>query len=99
MISVGNLNVGGTGKTPHVKYLAGQLITDNSVAVLSRGYGRETKGFQLASFPANCAIIGDEPAEIKTRYPELTVAVDEKRVHGIERLLNSYPNLDAIMQI
>lgn len=97
VICLGNLNVGGTGKTPHTKYLVELLKQQNEIATLSRGYGRKTTGYQVAGSTPQTEIIGDEPTEIKTRFPNIIVAVDEKRVHGIERLLQSYPNLDAII--
>lgn len=87
VISVGNITVGGTGKTPHVIYLAG-LLSDRyrGVAVLSRGYGRSTRGFILADAESESYSIGDEPVLVKAHFPEITVAVDEDRVHGIRRL-------------
>ena len=97
VISVGNLNVGGTGKTPHIMYLAGMLLERDQVAVLSRGYGRDSQGFQMASDPLDPKVIGDEPAEIKARFSDLIVAVDEKRAHGIDRLQSIFPNLRAIL--
>ncbi|MBR4297117.1 MAG: tetraacyldisaccharide 4'-kinase [Bacteroidaceae bacterium] len=88
LISVGNLAVGGTGKTPHTEYLVKLLQQANKeVAVLSRGYGRVTKGFRLASDSATASEIGDEPLQIKQKFPTCTVAVCEKRVVGMEHLI------------
>ena len=87
VISVGNITVGGTGKTPHVEYLIRLLQDRWQVAVLSRGYKRHTKGFVLAS----------EPFQMKKKFPKVTVAVDRKRVHGIEELTSSNNNLDVIL--
>lgn len=96
-ISVGNLAVGGTGKTPHVEYLLGLLKMDFNAAVLSRGYKRKSKGFVLASIHTNTKDIGDEPYQIYQKNPNIIVAVDEKRVHGVTELCNLYPNLDIIL--
>ena len=96
-ISVGNLAVGGTGKTPHVEYLLNLLKTDFNTAVLSRGYKRKSKGFVLASKITNSEVIGDEPYQIYQKNPDIVVAVDEKRVHGVDELCNLYPNLDVIL--
>ncbi|MBR3884816.1 MAG: tetraacyldisaccharide 4'-kinase [Bacteroidaceae bacterium] len=87
VICIGNITVGGTGKTPHTEYLIRLLKEKENVAVLSRGYGRKTKGFIKASNSSNMQEIGDEPFQIKSKFSEITVAVDEKRVEGIEILL------------
>lgn len=88
VISVGNISVGGTGKTPHTEYLI-RLIDDfENTAVLSRGYKRKSKGFRKADINSSALDIGDEPYQIKQKFPDVTVAVDAKRVHGIEQLLN-----------
>ena len=88
VISVGNITVGGTGKTPHVEYLIRLLKDHAKVAVLSRGYKRKTSGFVLAGEDATVSSIGDEPYQMKTKFPDITVAVDRKRTRGIERLTN-----------
>jgi tetraacyldisaccharide 4'-kinase len=88
LISVGNLSMGGTGKTPHTEYLVKLLQqSGKDVAVLSRGYGRATKGFQLATKASTASDIGDEPLQIKQKFPACNVAVCEKRVVGMERLI------------
>jgi len=87
VISIGNITVGGTGKTPHVEYLTRLLDKEFKVSVLSRGYKRKTKGFVLATENSNSAEIGDESAQIKQKYPNVAVAVCEKRVEGINRLV------------
>ena len=89
VIGVGNITVGGTGKTPHVEYLIRLLKDDCNLAVLSRGYLRKTKGFLIAGKDTPMEDIGDEAYQIKQKFPEVTVAVDEKRVDGIQRLLKS----------
>ena len=86
VISVGNITVGGTGKTPHVEYLIRLLKDKLNVAVLSRGYKRKSSGFVLAGNDTSMADIGDEPFQMKQKFPEVTVAVDSKRTRGIEKL-------------
>ena len=89
VICVGNLNLGGTGKTPHTEYLI-QLLKDNyHVATLSRGYGRKTKGFQLADDQSSSEVVSDEPLQYFKKFPEIQVAVDENRVEGVGKLLAS----------
>lgn len=97
VISVGNINVGGTGKTPHIEYLTELLRKDFRIAALSRGYGRKTRDFRIASSGSEAGEIGDEPMQIKLRFPEITVAVDRSRVNGIKSLLASDPLLDVIL--
>ncbi len=87
VISVGNLAVGGTGKTPHTEYLIKLLHDKYQVAVLSRGYKRRTQGYVLATPQSTARTIGDEPYQMYTKFPSVTLAVDENRCHGIERLL------------
>lgn len=86
VISIGNLIVGGSGKSPMAEYLVRLLKEEKKVAVLSRGYGRRTKGFRLVEKDDDAADTGDEPLQFKRKFPEITVAVCEKRVEGIERL-------------
>ncbi len=87
VISVGNLSVGGTGKTPHVEYLIRLLKDQYRVATLSRGYGRKTKGFRMAGRASNARDIGDEPALFKEKFPGIMVAVDGNRRRGVRRLM------------
>jgi len=97
VICIGNIAVGGTGKTPHTEYLI-QLLKDNfRVAVLSRGYKRKTNGYILADEKSNARTIGDEPYQIKDKFPDIMVAVDANRVHGIEKLNKLIPPLDIIL--
>jgi tetraacyldisaccharide 4'-kinase len=96
IISVGNLNAGGTGKTPHVEYLINLLKDEFIIATLSRGYKRKTKGFIIASDNSSASEIGDEPFQIHRKFPGIAVAVDEKRVHGINKLQN-LTNPDTIL--
>ncbi len=97
IISVGNLTVGGTGKTPHVEYLINHLKEQYQLGVLSRGYKRKTKGFRYVQQDDHYTQTGDEPLQIKKKYPETIVAVDEKRKNGIERLEEAHADLDAII--
>lgn len=87
VISIGNITVGGTGKTPHTEYLAGLLKDKYRIAILSRGYGRHTKGFMLSDGLSDSGMIGDEPLQIKNRFPDVDVAVSEDRITGIRKLL------------
>ncbi len=86
VISVGNITVGGSGKTPHVEYLVRLLRDKTKVAVLSRGYKRKSRGYVLADKDATARMIGDEPYQMKKKFPDVYVAVDKNRCHGIERL-------------
>lgn len=86
-ICIGNISVGGTGKTPHTEYLIRLLKVREKVAVLSRGYGRKSKGYIKAGADTAMQTIGDEPFQIKQKFPEITVAVCEKRVVGVKNLL------------
>lgn len=98
VICVGNLAVGGTGKTPHTEYLIKLLCKDYRVAVLSRGYKRQTKGYVLASGDSTAKSIGDEPYQMHSKFPDITLAVDEDRCHGIEKLLSiKQPSVDVIL--
>ena len=89
VICVGNLSVGGTGKTPHIEYLVRLLRDTHAVATLSRGYGRSTKGFLEVQTTSDASEVGDEPLQFKHKFPQLQVAVDENRVHGVQQLLQS----------
>lgn len=99
IISVGNITVGGSGKTPHVEYLIRLLQDKFRLAVLSRGYKRHSKGFILADETATGKTIGDEPFQMKRKFPDITVAVDKKRCHGIDMLAanEKTKDLDVIL--
>jgi len=90
VIAVGNLTIGGAGKSPMTEYLVRLLKTENKVATLSRGYGRSTKGFLLADANPTANQLGDEPAQFKHKFPDVTIAVCEKRVVGLEQLQNDH---------
>ena len=87
IIAVGNLSVGGTGKTPQIEYLIRLLSPDYKVSTLSRGYKRKSEGFVLADASSNSDILGDEPFQYFKKFPNVIVAVDADRKNGIERLL------------
>lgn len=87
VIAVGNLSVGGTGKTPQIEYLIRLLSDKYKVATLSRGYKRQSEGFVLADSNANAQILGDEPFQYFQKFPNIKVAVDADRKNGIEQLL------------
>lgn len=89
VISIGNITVGGTGKTPHVEYLMKLLKENYAVATLSRGYKRKTKGFRLVETDSMAVEVGDEPLQIKRKYPAVTVSVCENRVDGVEKLVDT----------
>lgn len=96
-ISVGNLCVGGTGKTPHIEYMIRLLKPEFYIATLSRGYGRKTSGFILSDTQSTTRDIGDEPLQFKKKFSGLRVAVDEKRVRGVKKLIENYPSLQTIL--
>jgi tetraacyldisaccharide 4'-kinase len=97
VICVGNITVGGTGKTPHTEYLIDLLKKYFRVATLSRGYKRKSKGFRIAGTSMNVIEIGDEPMQIFRKYPEITVAVDRDRVHGVKSILHEKPETEVII--
>jgi tetraacyldisaccharide 4'-kinase len=96
VILVGNLTVGGTGKTPHVEYLIRLLKSKYRLATLSRGYGRKTKGCVLAGKGSTAEVIGDEPMQYHTKFPGITVGVCENRVYGITKMLG-LPNRPQVI--
>ena len=96
-ICVGNLAVGGTGKTPMAEYLITLLSANYKVALLSRGYGRKTRGFRLANEHDTAQTIGDEPMQIHCRFPNLPVAVCADRVKGVKTLQHLFPDLQCII--
>jgi tetraacyldisaccharide 4'-kinase len=97
VISVGNITVGGTGKTPHVEHLVSLLKDDFRVGVLSRGYKRKSSGFRIASGGSSVDEIGDEPTQIKNKFPDVEVAVDGNRVRGINKLCSHNKELQTII--
>ena len=97
VIAIGNLNVGGTGKTPQVEYLARLLSPYYKVAILSRGYKRSSKGFFLADGNSTAAMLGDEPFQYHRKFPEVAVAVDANRTEGIQNILKLKPQTQVIL--
>lgn len=97
IICVGNLALGGTGKTPMVEYLLRILTNEYEVATLSRGYKRKTKGFAIANKQTTALDIGDEPMQIHLKFPDVTVAVAEERIVGIPQLLHDRPQTNVII--
>ena len=97
IIAVGNLSVGGTGKTPQIEYLIRLLSPNYKVATLSRGYKRKSKGFILANSTSNAEILGDEPFQFYKKFQNIQVAVDANRKNGIEKLLSQTNKLEVIL--
>ena len=98
VICVGNLEMGGTGKSQVVRYIVRLLVSKGkNVTVISRGYGRTTSGFRMVEVDSIAKDVGDEPLELKRRFPTVPVAVCEKRAHGIEKLLQVNPKPDFVV--
>ena len=97
LICVGNLAVGGTGKSPMVEYLIELLQPHFKIGTLSRGYKRKTKGYALANEVTTALEIGDEPMQFHTKFPNIAVAVGEERLVAIPQLLQDEPDLQAII--
>ncbi len=97
VIAVGNISMGGTGKSPMVEYLADLLRKDHKVATLSRGYRRNSSGYILLTGQETATEVGDEPLQFKHKFPGITVAVDEDRSHGIGELLQENPKPEVIL--
>ena len=97
LICVGNLVVGGTGKSPMVEYLIELLHPQFKIATLSRGYKRKTKGYALAKVNTTALEIGDEPMQFHLKYPEVPVSVGEERIVAIPQLLQDKPDTQAII--
>ncbi len=97
IICVGNLAVGGTGKTPMVEYLVRLLKEDHKVATMSRGYKRKTKGFAIANQNTTALDIGDEPMQFYKKFPDIIVSVAEERLVSIPQLLHDKPETSVII--
>lgn len=97
LICVGNLSVGGTGKSPMVEYLVRLLKDRFAIATLSRGYKRKTRGYALAQEDSTALEIGDEPMQFHLKFPGIPVAVGEERIYAIPQLLHDRPGLQAII--
>jgi len=96
-INIGNLTVGGTGKTPHIEYLINLLNPFINLAVLSRGYKRKTRGFRMVKSDDIVQSVGDEPLLFKKKYPELNVFVSENRVEGVSQLVMEKPDIQTVL--
>ncbi|MFV0554633.1 MAG: tetraacyldisaccharide 4'-kinase [Mangrovibacterium sp.] len=97
VICVGNITVGGTGKTPHTEYLVRLLRKNYKVAVLSRGYGRKTKGFLWVEKSCTSQEVGDEPLQMKRKFKKVLFAVCEDRVVGVNQILAEHPDVDVVL--
>lgn len=97
IICVGNITVGGTGKTPTVEMLVEHYSADRNVVVLSRGYGRTTKGYRVVTVEDSYRNVGDEPLQIKRKFPNVTVVVCEKRAFAIHRIQEEFPDTEMVI--
>jgi tetraacyldisaccharide 4'-kinase len=97
VISVGNLSVGGAGKSPHIEYLVRWLSDYLEVAVLSRGYGRKTEGYRPVTVIDTAEQVGDEPLQFKRKFPEVPIAVSESRALGVPELVKRNPDLQVVL--
>lgn len=97
LIAVGNLSVGGTGKSPMVEYLVRHLKHQFRIATLSRGYKRKTKGYALANENTTAIDIGDEPMQFYKKFPDVPIAIGEERIEAIPQLLHDHPSTEVII--
>ncbi|MBT3612172.1 MAG: tetraacyldisaccharide 4'-kinase [Flavobacteriales bacterium] len=97
IICVGNLSLGGTGKTPHIQYLLDILKNNYKVAVLTRGYGRKNSRLQLVEIKSNAFEVGDEPLQLKQNNPECLVVVEKNRNKGVLHILKHFPKTEVIL--
>ena len=96
-IVLGNITVGGTGKTPHSEFMLNVLKKEFKIALLSRGYKRKTKKFKYVETTSTVSEVGDEPLQIKRKFPDITVAVDADRIRGIKKIKEKYPDVEIII--
>ena len=97
IIGVGNITVGGTGKTPHSQYISKLLQKKFKIAILSKGYGRKTKEFKYVNINSNSKEVGDEPLQLKKNLPKEIVVVDHKRVNGVNKIMREHPSVNCII--
>ncbi len=97
IICIGNLAVGGTGKTPLTNYIINIIKEKYTIAVLSRGYGRSKKGFKYVGTRNKANEVGDEPLMLKNKHPNIIVAVDSNKRRGIEHIIKDYPKINVIL--
>ena len=96
-VVVGNLSLGGTGKSPHIEFLIRNLKNEYRLAVVSRGYGRKTKGFIEVTLNSKAQEVGDEPLQMKLKFPEISFVVCENRVEAIQKLSIQKPDLELVL--
>ncbi len=94
---MGNITVGGTGKTPMAEMLISELMSSYQIAMLSRGYGRKTKGYHEVQTSDSYLKVGDEPLQVKLKFPETVVVVSEDRVSAIQRIMKEHPEVNLII--
>ncbi len=97
IICIGNLSVGGTGKTPHTQYIINLLKPDYKVAILSRGYGRKTSNLQIVESTSKPSKVGDEPLQLKLNNPDCIVVVEKNRNNGVKKILKNFPKAEVIL--
>lgn len=97
IVCIGNITVGGTGKTPTAEFLLSSLSSSYNIAILSRGYGRRTKGYREVMADDSYLDVGDEPLQMKSKFPDSVVVVSEDRVAGIERIRKEHPEVNLII--
>ena len=97
IICIGNLSLGGTGKTPHTNYIAKILSEKYKVAILSRGYGRRSSGFNYVDLNSTTSTVGDEPLQLKLNNPNCIVAVNNNRNNGVQKILMDHPETNLIL--
>ena len=97
IICIGNLSVGGSGKTPHTQYLFDLLKNEYKVAVLSRGYGRKNSSLQLVEITSRALDVGDEPLQLKQNNPDCLVLVEKNRNKGVMYILKKFPKTEIIL--
>ena len=97
LICVGNITVGGTGKTPHTEYLVEILKDRYRIAILSRGYMRKSRGFVSANSSSSLSDLGDEPYQVYRKFPDVKVTVDRDRVHGVRKLMKDPSMIEVII--
>jgi tetraacyldisaccharide 4'-kinase len=97
VVAVGNLSIGGAGKTPHIEYLIELLKDYVNISTLSRGYKRQTSGFKLVEPSDTALTVGDEPLQYKRKYPDIVVAVSESRAYAIPLIIQRHPSMQTIL--
>jgi tetraacyldisaccharide 4'-kinase len=97
VVAIGNITVGGTGKTPHVRFIANEMHNRYTCAILSRGYKRATKGYVDSLQAPSPKALGDESYMYHTSFPDMLVAVCERRVQGAQKIIRKHPHIDAIL--